>query len=221
MPPIPTDHLQAIIAWLEQLESIPLPNEQAPGLSTQDKQELRRVEALIEQLRSHGVAAIPAELVAKKLDLQDRDVPETPPSEAARHLPNLEQLCVSLGDLARKARLLRNQIRSRTRGQGPRAHYHVEPIDLLQAGYLSTEDRLELWWSNTSGVFEGRLESDGRIRAKTQDGWKAFDSLSSAAQYISGRAQNGWEHWRRVNADGSHTKLKEIRDQFMEENGDD
>ncbi len=91
---------------------------------------------------------------------------------------------------------------------------------LLNVGYLSSDDRLELQWSNTSGVYEGRLESDGRIRANTQDGWKAFPSLSSAAQYIGGRPLNGWEHWRRISEDGTRTALKKIREQYQEEHGD-
>jgi hypothetical protein len=215
-----TEHLEAIRHWLDEVGAIPLPEDRPSGLSSQEKQELRRIEGLIDQLKSHGVTLIPAELVDKKCELAARDVPAAAPSDATKFLPTLEELCGKLGELAKKARILRNQIRSRTANNGPRAYYDLEPLDLLNAGYLSTNDRLELQWSNTSGVHEGRLESDGRIRANTQDGWKAFPSLSSAAQYISGRPQNGWEHWRRVNEDGSRTKLKDIREQYREENGD-
>ena len=215
-----TDNLESIRRWLEEVEAIPLPEDRPSGLSSQEKQELRRLEGLIEQLKSHGVTLIPAELVDKKCELAARDIPAPAPSDAAKFLPTLEELCGKLGELAKKARILRNQIRSRTANNGPRAYYDVEPLDLLNAGYLSTNDRLELQWSNTSGVHEGRLESDGRIRANTQDGWKAFPSLSSAAQYISGRPQNGWEHWRRINEDGTRTSLKKIREQYQEENRD-
>lgn len=215
-----TEHLEAIRHWLDEVEAIPLPEDRPIGLSSQEKQELRRIEGLIDQLKSHGVTLIPAELVDKKCELAARDVPAPAPSDATKFLPTLEELCGKLGELAKKARILRNQIRSRTANNGPRAYYDVEPLDLLNAGYLSTNDRLELQWSNTSGVHEGRLESDGRIRANTQDGWKAFPSLSSAAQYISGRPQNGWEHWRRINEDGTRTSLKKIREQYQEENGD-
>lgn len=215
-----TEHLESIRRWLDEVEAIPLPEDRPSGLSSQEKQELRRIEGLIDQLKSHGVALIPAELVDKKCELAARDIPAPTPYDAAKFLPTLEELCGKLGELAKKARILRNQIRSRTANNGPRAYYDVEPLDLLNAGYLSTNDRLELQWSNTSGVHEGRLESDGRIRANTQDGWKAFPSLSSAAQYISGRPQNGWEHWRRINEDGTRTSLKKIREQYQEENGD-
>jgi len=215
-----TEHLEAIRRWLDEVEAIPLPEDRLSSLSSQEKQELRRIEGLIDQLKSHGVTLIPAELVDKKYELAARDVPAPAPSDATKFLATLEELCGKLGELAKKARILRNQIRSRTANNGPRAYYDVEPLDLLNAGYLSTNDRLELQWSNTSGVHEGRLESDGRIRANTQDGWKAFPSLSSAAQYISGRPQNGWEHWRRINEDGTRTSLKKIRDQYREENGD-
>lgn len=220
MNPQLTGNLDAIRRWLDEVEAIPLPEDRPSGLSSQEKQELRRIEGLIDQLKSHGVALIPAELVDKKCELAARDVPLSAPSDAVKFLPALEELCGKLGEIAKKARILRNQIRSRTANTGPRAYYDVQPLDLLKAGYLSTDDRLELWWSNSSGVFEGRFESDGRIRANTQDGWKAFDSLSSAAQYISGGSKNGWEHWRRVNDDGTHTKLKDIREQYREENGD-
>lgn len=220
MDPKLTQHLESIRHWLDEVEAIPLPEDRPSGLSSQEKQELRRIEGLIDQLKSHGVALIPAELVDKQSELAARDVPAPEPSDATKFLPTLEELCGRLAELAKKARILRNQIRSRTANNGPRAYYDVEPLDLLNAGYLSTNDHLELQWSNTSGVHEGRLESDGRIRANTQDGWKAFPSLSSAAQYISGRPQNGWEHWRRINEDGTRTPLKKIREQYREENGD-
>lgn len=215
-----TENLEAIRHWLDEVGAIPLPEDRPTGLSSQEKLELRRLEGMIDQLKSLGVSLIPAELVDKKCELAARDVPAPAPSDATKSLPTLEELCGKLGELAKKARILRNQIRSRTANNGPRAYYDVEPLDLLNAGYLSTNDRLELQWSNTSGVHEGRLESDGRIRANTQDGWKAFPSLSSAAQYISGRPQNGWEHWRRINEDGTRTSLKKIREQYQEENGD-
>lgn len=215
-----TEHLEAIRRWLDEVEAFPLPEDRLSSLSAQEKQELRRIEGLIDQLKSHGVTLIPAELVDKKCELAARDVPAPAPSDATKFLTTLEEVCGKLGELAKKARVLRNQIRSRTVKNGPRAYYDIEPLDLLNAGYLSTNDRLELQWSNSSGVHEGRLESDGRIRANTQDGWKAFPSLSSAAQYISGRAQNGWEHWRRINEDGTRTSLKKIREQYREENGD-
>jgi hypothetical protein len=93
-------------------------------------------------------------------------------------------------------------------------------LDLIEAGLLSTEDRLELQWVNHGNIFEGRLESDGSIRANTQDGWMQFRSLSTAAQHISGRPQNGWQHWRRVNADGSKTPLENIRNQFRSDRGE-
>lgn len=215
-----SEHLESIQRWLDEVEAIPLPEDRPAGLSAQEKQKLREIEGTIDKLKSLGVTLIPAELVDKRCELVARDVPLSAPSDAVKFLPALEELCGKLGEIAKKARILRNQIRSRTANTGPRAYYDVQPLDLLNAGYLSTNDRLELQWSNTSGVHEGRLESDGRIRANTQDGWKAFPSLSSAAQYISGRSQNGWEHWKRINEDGSRTSLKKIREQYQEENGD-
>ncbi|HCN78201.1 MAG TPA: hypothetical protein DIT13_13525 [Verrucomicrobiales bacterium] len=69
-----TEHLEAMRCWLNNVEAIPLPEARPPGLSTQEKQELRRIEGLIEQLKSHVLTSIPAELVEKKCDLVARDV---------------------------------------------------------------------------------------------------------------------------------------------------
>lgn len=218
MDPKLIECLDAIRHWLDEAEAIPLPDTRPFGLSTQEKLELRRIEGLIDQLKAHGVTSIPAELVDKKCELAARALAVPGPSTAAKFLPKLEELCRNLGELSQKARLLRYQIRSRTANNGPRAHYDVEPLDLLNDGYLSTDDRFELQWSKTSGVYEGRLESDGRISANTpQDGWKSFSSLSSAATYISGRPQNGWDHWRRIDNEGNRIQLKKIREQYKKE----
>jgi hypothetical protein len=218
MDPILNEYLDAVRRWMDEVEAIPLPEARPSGLSSQEKLELRRIEGLIDQLKAHGVTSIPAELVDKQRELAARDVPAPTPSAAAKFLPYLEELCRNLGELSQKARILRHHVRSRTAINGPRAHYDVEPLDLLNAGYLSTDDRLELQWSNNGGVFEGRLESDGRILANTpQDGWKAFPSLSSAASYISGRPQNGWDHWRKIDNEGNRIPLKKIREHYRKE----
>ncbi|TLD70975.1 DUF4357 domain-containing protein [Phragmitibacter flavus] len=214
------EHLEGIRHWLDQVDAIAMPEQHPSGLSSQEKQELRRVDALIEQLKAMGVGSIPAELVDKKCELTARDASFAEMSEATLLLPAVEELCRYLAELSKRSRITRNKIRTHTAKQVPRAYHDVEPLDLLNAGYLSTDDRLELQWSKQHDVYEGKLEGDGRIRANTQDGWMAFSSLSSAAQYISGRPQNGWEHWRRINDDGSRTPLKKIREQYQEENED-
>lgn len=203
------------------MESIPLPEVRIAGLSSREKQELRRIEGVVHQLKSLGVTAIPSELLEQRDDLASRDVPATEPSEATKMLPELDALADQLEGLCRRIRCLRNEIRSHTPSSGSRAYYPVELSDLIHSGLLSTNDRLELQWSATSAVFEGRLEADGRILANTpQEGWKSFPSLSSAAQFISGRSQNGWEHWRKVNEDGTRTQLKTIREHYQEERSD-
>lgn len=218
MDPSLTEYVDAIRHWLDEAEAIPLPEARPSGLSSQEKLELRRIEGLIDQLKAHGVTLIPAELCDKQCELDARNHPAPTPSDAAKFLLNLEELCRNLGELSQKARILRHHVRSRSANNGARAHYDVEPLDLLNAGYLSTDDRLELQWSKTSGVYEGRLESDGCIQANTpQDGWKGFTSLSSAATYISGRPQNGWDHWRRIDNEGNRVPLKKIREQYKKE----
>lgn len=218
MDPILTESLDAIRRWLEEAEALPLPEARPSGLSSQEKQELRRIEGLIDQLKAHGVTLIPAELADKQRKLAALSVLAPTSTAAAKLLSNLEELCGNLGILSQKVRVLRHEVRSHTANNGPRAYYDVEPLDLLNAGYLSTDDRLELQWSKTSGAYEGRLESDGSIQVNTpQDGWKAFPSLSSAAQYISGRPQNGWDHWRRIDDEGNRILLKGIREQYMKD----
>jgi hypothetical protein len=162
---------------------------------------------------------IPPEMTTKHKQLAERVVPEAPEPEAALMLPELERLCDDLSGISKRARTLRDSVRATASANGPRRHYPVSPFDLLEADLLSTEDRLELQWSRESDVYEGRLEADGSIRANTQDGWMQFRSLSTAAQHISGRPQNGWQHWRRVNDDGSRTPLEAVRDQYLRERG--
>ena len=214
-----SDHLTAITNWLKDVEAIPLPQPQPQGLTTQEKQELRKVERAMAQLTELGFP-IPAEMKIKHTELAERVVPAMPEPEAAQMLPELERLCDDLSDISKRARTLRDRVRATAAPNGPRKHYKETLLDLIEAGLLSTEDRLELQWATHSKTFEGRLEADGSIRANTQDGWIEFSSLSTAAQHISGRPQNGWQHWRRVNADGSKTPLEDIRDQYRSERGE-
>ncbi len=216
-PPL-SDHLNAITNWLKEAEAIPLPEPQPQGLTAQERQELKKVERAMAQLTELRIP-IPEEMTVKHKELAERAVPERPEPEAALMLPELESLCDDLSDISKRARTLRDRVRATSAPNGPRRHYPVSPFDLLEADLLSTEDRLELQWSRESDVYEGRLEADGSIRANTHDGWMQFRSLSTAAQHISGRPQNGWQHWRRVNDDGSRTPLEDIRDQYLRERG--
>lgn len=218
MNPPPFDSLNAIKNWLTEAEAVPLPQPQPQGLSAQERQELKKVERAMAQLAELGFP-IPPEMTAKQKQLAERVVPEAPEPEVSLMLPELERLCDDLSGISKRARTLRDRVRTTATANGPRRHYPVSPFDLLEADLLSTEDRLELQWSRESDIYEGRLEADGSIRANTQDGWMQFRSLSTAAQHISGRPQNGWQHWRRVNDDGSKTPLEAIRDQYLRERG--
>lgn len=55
MDPLLTESLDAIRRWLDEAEAIPLPETRPSGLSSQEKQNLRRIEGLIDQLKAHGV----------------------------------------------------------------------------------------------------------------------------------------------------------------------
>ena len=174
----------------------------------------------IEQLSKLGVE-IPSDLRSLKLRLSANDVAATPDPQITKHLAAVENLIATLRELSQIARVIREKLKSGTSVTGTKRHFGVTLEELLDAGFLSTDDRLELQWSRDGGTYEGKLGSDGLISAKSGQGWKQYDTLSAAAVEIGGRALNGWDHWRRINADGSRTTLKEIRAEYLNQANDD
>jgi hypothetical protein len=207
-------HLKAIQAWLDHLDQAPLPAPAAKGLSAEEKQQLQTVNKAIEQLTRLGVE-IPSDLRSLKLKLSANDVAAVSNPQIANDLASVENLIDGLRELSQAARALREKLKSGVIVPGTKKHFGVTLKELLDAGFLSTSDRLELQWSRDSGTYEGRLGADGSISAKTDRGWKQYDKLSGAAAEIGGRELNGWDHWRRINTDGTRTTLKEIRTEYL------
>lgn len=131
----------------------------------------------------------------------------------------VEALIEQLRKLLRSARALRDRLKATGQAPGTKKHYGVTVLELLQNGDLSAEDALELQWLKDGPVFEGKIQQDGSVMARTQGGWKRYDALSTAASQIADRSLNGWDHWRRVNRDGSRTILREIRARYLKEGG--
>jgi len=209
-------HLDALRRWIEHHGDIPTP---APSISGEERKQLHTVNKSIQQLTGLGVG-VPNELRALKLRLSAKDIGGAESAEIAQRLVQAENLVDNLRELYRAARSLRGRLKGTGQSSGTKKHYAVSLEELLESGHLSIEDKLELQWLNDGPIFEGKVLADGSVTAQTAAGWRQFDALSAAASSIGGRALNGWDHWRRINRDGSRTTLKEIRTKFMNEGGD-
>ena len=207
-------HLAGIAQWLAGHSAN---TRLAQGLSGDERKQLHAVNKSIQQLSGLGVA-IPDELRLLKLHLSARDV-ASPLGGPPERIADVAELVSALGKLAQTAKTLHNQLMTPGKEPVARQRYDATLAQLIQSGYLSTDDRLEFSWQKDGPVFEGKVLAGGELTAKTPSGWKQFDSLSAAADAIGERSLNGWLHWRRVNADGSRTSLKEIRARFLNEGG--
>jgi len=206
----------AISEWISaQEDSIPVSQS---GLTPDEKKQLQAVNRSIQQLSNSGIS-VPDELRKVKLTLSARDRETGNEGEIESRIEAVEEVIQSLATLTRSARGVRDKLKSNNQGGGTKKHYGVSLLDLLQSGKISTDDELQLQWRKTGPSYEGKLRDDGSVSAKTDAGWRQFESLSTAASTIGGRPLNGWEHWRRVNRDGSLISLKEIRSQYMKERG--
>ena len=203
-------HLNSIQEWLDRVDQATPPA--VKGLSPSEKQQLQTVNRAIEQLSKLGVT-IPSELRTLKLSLSAKDVV---PASNAQHINDVEALIERLKELSQTARTLHNKLKPETKQTGDKKHFGVTLKQLLDSGYLSTEDRLE--HQRLSDVYQARILRDGSVSAKTEQGWKTFDSLSSAASELIGRGdrnRNGWKFWRRINPDGTRVTLATIRDEYL------
>jgi len=209
-------HLDALRRWIEHHADIPTP---APSISGEERKQLHAVNKSIQQLTALGVS-IPDDLRKLKLRLAGKDTGGAGSTEIENRLVQTESLVENLRELTQAARSLRDRLKGTGQNSGTKKHYGVSLEELLESGHLSTEDKLELQWQKDGPVFEGKVRADGSVTAKTAAGWKQFDTLSAAAASIGERALNGWDHWRRINRDGSSTTLKDVRTQFMNEGGD-
>ena len=206
-------HLEALRCWIDRQGDIPSPN---PDLSDEEREHLRVLNKSIQQLAGLGVS-IPDDLRELKLRLSAKDNASQANPEIENRLAEVEDLVEHLRELTQAARSLRDRLKATGRSPGTKKHYGVSLKELLQSGHLSTDDKLELQWSKNGSAYEGKVRDDGTVMARTNDGWKQFDTLSAAAVSISERPTNGWNCWRRVNRNGSRTMLKDIRAKFISE----
>ena len=211
-----TNHLIAIDTWLASHRPSVRPSQ---GLSNNERKQLQAVEKSIQQLSALGVP-IPDELRRLKLQLSAKDVVRPTTERTHANMSEVAEIVSTLNRLTQAAKALHNQLKAPDEASNSKQRYDVTLKMLIQQGHLSPDDLLEFSWQKGGPVFEGKVRTDGMLMAKTSLGWTAFESLSAAATSIGQCSLNGWLHWRRVNADGSHTTLKDVRTTFLNEIGD-
>lgn len=96
-----------------------------------------------------------------------------------------------------------------TTQQTRQAFYGVSLADLISAGLLSPDE--ELVGSRSGHEYRATILPDGRIR--TEEGVE-FDTLSGAADMLTGRSNNGWEFWRVHRATGLR-ELARLREEYL------
>lgn len=204
-----THHLAAIGRWIEEYRADARP---LPGLSSDERKQLHAVNKSIQHLASLGVS-IPDELRNLKLKLSAKDVVQ--PADSVARSEDVAELRRALASLQQAARAVQRPQLIRGSVSRARQNYDVTLVELIQHGHLLTIDTLEPAWKKGDTPIEGKVRNDGAVMARTTAGWAEFKTLSAAAHAIAGQSLNGWLHWRRVNANGSRTTLKDIRAEFM------
>ena len=171
-------------------------------------------DCLIGQLQRAGVA-VPEDLRRLKLELSARDVSGEHDQEIEVRLKAVEKVIHSLGKTIKTARSVRDGLKSTGQVGGTKKRYGITLRDLLKAGFLTTDDRLELQWLKAGPVHKGKVKDDGSVMVKTPGGWQTYASLSTAASSMAGHSLNGWTHWRRINPDGTSSSLEDIRTRYL------
>lgn len=207
------EHLDAVRHWIEQHSHLPRPE---AVLSTDERKQLEAINKAIVQLARDGVP-VPKDLRKLKLQLSAKDASGAASDEVEAQILELEAVIEQLRKLLQAARSFRDRLKSTGQTGGTKTHFGVTLLELVQSGHLSTADRLELQWVNDGPRYEGKVQTDGSLMAKTPSGWKHYRSPSMAAGDIAQCSLNGWKHWRRVNTDGSRASLEEIRSRYMRE----
>lgn len=208
-------HLTYLARWIEQQGDFPTPE---PELSAEERKQLLAVNKAIEQLTRLGVS-VPDDLRKLKLRLSTKGGSGTENREVEERTAKVEAFIEQLRKVLRAARSLRDRLKATGQAPGTKKHYGITMLELIQSGDLSAEDGLELQWLKEGPVFEGKIQQDGSVMVRTEAGWKRYDALSTAASQIADRSLNGWDHWRRINRDGSRTTLKEIRARYLKKGG--
>jgi hypothetical protein len=207
------EHIEAMHLWIERQSDILTPE---PGLTADERKQLQAVNRTMEQLSRLGVS-VPEDLRNLKLRLSTKDASGAENREVEERIIKLEAFIEQLQQLSQAALALRNRLKPTGHTGGTRRSYGVTLLDLLQSKHLSTEDTLELQWRKDGPTYEGKSQPDGSLMVKTPSGWQKYVSLSAAAVDLAGGSltKNGWRHWKRINSDGSRTRLFELRNRFI------
>ncbi len=97
-----------------------------------------------------------------------------------------------------------------TTPQSRQAFYGVDLSDLISSNLLTPGE--SLIGERSTVRYRAVVLTDGRIRI--EDGTE-FDSLSGAADALTGLSNNGWEFWR-IDRDGDHRPLVAIREELLD-----
>ena len=208
------EHLDAIDRWISEQEA---DVSRVEVLTSEERKQLSAVNKSIQQLTALGVS-IPDELRQIKLTLSAKDVSST---RSAEH-DQVKELIGELGRLISAAKAVLNDTKqkSKTYTHKRGRNSEVSLATLIEKGYFSIHDRMELCWKKSGPVYEGTCNPDGSVIVNTPSGPKSFETLSSAAMKLSNNSLNGWLCWWRINPDGSRTSMKEIRSRYLSEGGD-
>jgi hypothetical protein len=206
-------HFDAIQKWIESQRALP---STAPTMSPDERKQLHAVDRSINQLTKLGVS-IPEDLRKLKLELSAKDGSAAAALEIKERAGDVKSLIIELRSLLRLARAFRKQLRASEREAGGRKVYGVTVSELIEKGYLSTTDKLELKWRKNGPAYPGKLHKDGSVEIKVDSVWKNYAKLSAAATDVAGRSVNGWNQWRVVQSDGRKISLYEIRAKYIAE----
>jgi hypothetical protein len=100
-----------------------------------------------------------------------------------------------------------------TTKDGRKAFYGVALSDLIAANLIAPGEPLS---GSRSGIdYRASVLPEGRIRIENG---AEFDTLSGAADNLTGKANNGWEFWR-VKRPGGPRELARIREEYLAEVG--
>jgi hypothetical protein len=208
-------HLSAVEEWLASYRnSLCL----VSGLTGEERKQLQSIEKSIRHLSASGVS-IPDELRQLKLQLSAKDVGSSKAKGTGECIAEVGEIVGYLARLTQVAKVLHNSLKSPNKTSYSKQRYEVTLKELIQNEYLSSEDKLELCWKKDGPIFEGKVDANGTLLVRTPQGWKAFDSLSSAATAIAKCSLNGWLHWRRIHADGTQTTLNDVRAMYLNKGG--